>query len=402
MQASSRSILVRARSFAAERLRFMAFWLFERILQPRNNYWAFCTWHGSYPHTMDNPRGVFEEVKNDPGIVKVILRKKSHDASLAVIEGINVVSVNVESLRGAYYLARCRFVLIGYGLAGLCSYSHLIRTHHRIIQLWHGIPLKRIGRLFSGEPHWQFETPRYAATVCSSPSDQKIMAAAFAPVPHDSVWMAGLPRNDILLKEESSLPADYRGQLQRLRRQLDGRRFVLYAPTWRAADKGIYAFSDADLAAIRSLCRKHNAALGIRAHANRRIDEDAGGAKDHSIFFVNDYPDVNVLLRVTDVLITDYSSIYIDFLLTGRPILPFTYDIDSYVNERGFLYDLEEALPAAWFRSADELVTRLDAALSGAGLQSDRYESAKRLFHVHGDRPSADVANRIRMLMSGN
>jgi len=402
MQASSRSILVRARSFAAERLRFMAFWLFERILRPRDDHWAFCTWHGSYAHTMDNPRGVFEEIKDDPGIVKVILRKKNHDASAAVIEGTNVISVNVESLRGAYYLARCRFILIGYGLGGLCSYSHLIRVRHRIIQLWHGIPLKRIGRLFAGEPHWEFETPRYTATVCSSPSDQKIMADAFAPLPQASVWMSGLPRNDIFLKEEARLPADYRSHLQRLRGQLGGRRFVLYAPTWRTADKGIYAFSDADIAAIQSLCRKHNAALGIRAHANRRIEEGSADADGRSIFFVNDYPDVNVLLRVTDVLITDYSSIYIDFLLTGRPVLPFTYDIDSYVNERGFLYDLEDALPAAWFRTADELIIRLDAALSGAGLHKERYESAKRLFHVHGDRSAADVASRIRTLMSKN
>jgi len=387
---------------AAEWVRFIAFWLFERLVKPRENRWAFCTWHGSYPHTMDNPRGVFEEIKDDPGIVKVILRKKNHDVSAAVIEGTNVVSVNVESLRGAYYLARCRFILIGYGLSGLCSYSHLIRDRHRIIQLWHGIPLKRIGRLFAGEPHWQFETPRYAATVCSSPSDQKIMATAFAPLPQDSVWMSGLPRNDLFLKEEAHLPLDYKGHLQRLRRQLDGRRFILYAPTWRAADKGIYAFSDADIAAIQALCRKHNAALGIRAHANRRIEENSGDARDRAIFFVNDYPDVNVLLRATDVLVTDYSSIYIDFLLTGRPVLPFTYDIDSYVKERGFLYDLDEALPAAWFRTADELIARLDAALGGTGLQSERYESAKRLFHVHGDRSAADVASKIRALMAKN
>lgn len=400
MQASSRSILVRARSLAAEWLRFAAFWLFERVVPVKNNYWAFCTWHGSYPHTLDNPRGVFEEIKDDPSIVKVILRKKSHDPSAAVMEGRNVVSVNVESLRGAYYLARCRFILIGYGLGGLCSYSHLIRARHRIIQLWHGIPLKRIGRLFPGEPHWQFETPRYTATVCSSPSDQKIMADAFAPLAAPAVWMSGLPRNDIILKDESLLPADYRNQLARLGRQLDGRRFVLYAPTWRAADKGIYAFSDADIAAIQSLCRKHNAVVGIRAHANRRIEESSGGTSDRSIFFVNDYPDVNVLLRATDVLITDYSSIYIDFLLTDRPVLPFTYDIDSYVSERGFLYDLDDALPASWFRTADELVTRLDEALSGRGMEPQRYEAAKRLFHVHGNAAAADVTGRIRALMS--
>ena len=106
------------------------------------------------------------------------------------------------------------------------------------------------------------------------------------------------------------------------------------------------------------------------------------------------------MLRATDVLITDYSSIYIDFLLTGRPVLPFTYDIDSYVSERGFLYDLEDALPASWFRTADELIARLDAALSGEGVEPRRYEAAKRLFHAHGNAAAADVTSRIRALMS--
>lgn len=393
------SIARRALSLLRQGLQTSSFWLLEHLLPAKQNVWCFCTWPGQYAHTMDNPRAVFEEVKNDPSIIKVILRKRGQIVATAAIEGVNVIAVNVETLRGAYYLAVSRFILTGYGLGGLCSYSAQITSKHKVIQLWHGIPLKRIGKLFPGEKYWDTETPKYTATVCSSARDQDIMAAAFAPVPKQNVWLCGLPRNDLFLKDEMNLPADYRQQLADLRRRLDGRRFVLYAPTWRATENGIYAFSDEERQALDALSRRHNVAFGIRAHANRRIqDAYADSLNAGSILFVNDLPDVNVLLRITDVLVTDYSSIYIDFLLTGRPILHFTYDIDDYVNERGFLYDLDEALPSKWFRSVSELLAQLDSALEGRGMDEQRYGNAKALFHAHADRSGLQVANKIRSL----
>jgi CDP-glycerol glycerophosphotransferase (TagB/SpsB family) len=389
----------RALSLLGQGLQSSAFWLLEHLLPARENFWCFCTWPGQYAHTMDNPRAVFEAVKDDPAIVKIILRKRGQVAASAANEGVNVIVVNVETLRGAYYLAVSRFILTGYGLGGLCSYSAWITSKHKIIQLWHGIPLKRIGKLFPGEKYWDLETPKYTATVCSSARDQAIMAAAFAPLPIENVWLCGLPRNDLFLKDEISLPADYRQQLGDLRRRLDGRRFVLYAPTWRATEDGIYAFSDEERAALDALSKRHNVAFGIRAHANRRIqDAYADSLKAGSIFFANDFPDVNVLLRITDVLVTDYSSIYIDFLLTGRPILHFTYDVEEYVKERGFLYELDEALPSKWFKSFGELLAQLDAALEGRGIDAQRYSGAKMLFHTHADHSGLQVANRIRAL----
>lgn len=378
-------------------LRHTAFYILDHLLPLRNDYWCFATWHGSYPHTMDNPRAVFEEIKNDPAIVKIVLLKPNRHLDKQFIEGRNVVAVNVESLRGAYYLARAKIVMTGYGLSGLCSYASLISTRHKIVQLWHGIPLKRIGKLFPGEKYWDAETPRYAATVCSSEQDQTIMAAAFAPLAKENVWLCGLPRNDLFLKTEPELPLDYLQHLNELRRRMASRRFVLYAPTWREGEDGIYAFSSQQLTKLDEVLKKHNAALGIRAHANRRIESAFMQGSD-AIFFVNDLPDVNVLLRATDVLVTDYSSIYIDFLLTGRPILHFTYDIDSYVKERGFLYEIDEAVASTWFRTFDELIARLDDALAGKATDVERYANAKRLFHTHSGASAAAATQKIKLL----
>ena len=397
MWSTVRGTLKKSFALGGSCLRLFAFTLFEYLLPKNSNIWCFCTWNNSYPHTIDNPRGLFEEVKHDPGIRKIVLLKAYHEADQTISEGVNVTFVNVESIKGVYLLARSKIVVLGYGLTGLCSYGRYVTSRHKIIQLWHGIPLKRIGKLFPAEHFWNDETNKYAATICSAAQDQAIMAAAFAPTPN--VWLTGLPRNDLILKPELDLPLDYRKQLKELRNRVSGRRFVLYAPTWREKNNGIYPFSEREWALLRDFLTSHHAAMAIRAHANRRPQDDALVHQSHqTIFFVNEFPDVNVILRMTDVLITDYSSIFIDFLLTGRPIVNFTYDIDSYVEERGFLYPLEEAMPDKPFRTFDEMLERMKVALDGDEPNVAQYQKATALFHGHTDQPSKVVMQFVKEL----
>ena len=381
---------------ARQLARAAAFRIMERLLPVDRRLWVFCSWAGTFPHTQDNPRAVFEEVKDDPTIKKVVLLKSPTMPDAAVAgDGVDVHFVPAESLRGAYYLARAYIVAIGYAIGVMTSYSKHLTTKHRIAQLWHGIPLKRIGRLFPEERWWDAETPLYAAAVCSSERDQELMAGAFAPLSKDRVWLTGLPRNDLILKPEDRLPADYRRQLDDVRRRLDGRRLVLYAPTWRQHGVGIYEFTDEEQAALTALLRRHGAVFGIRGHANRR-----GGAEramPESFMFLNDIPDANLLLRITDVLVTDYSSIYIDYLLRDRPVLHFAYDLEAYVQERGFLYDTDEAFAGPALRSVSEVLDHLDGALAGAPLDPG-HSRARRLFHTHPGNSAGAVAARMRTL----
>ena len=131
-------------SFLAKKARTSIFLIIEYILPKKNNYWCFCSWERHY-HTLDNPRAVFERVKNDAEIKKIILIKK--DPRQNDLDGKNVVFVDPDSLLGIYHVARSKVILLAYSLSGLCNYSEHITTRHLIIQLWHGIPLKKIGKL---------------------------------------------------------------------------------------------------------------------------------------------------------------------------------------------------------------------------------------------------------------
>jgi CDP-glycerol glycerophosphotransferase (TagB/SpsB family) len=243
---------------------------------------------------------------------------------------------------------------------------------------------------------WNDETHKYAATVCSSPQDKDIMAAAFAPLQINQVWLTGLPRNDFILCSDVELPLDYQKHLKDMKKRTSGRKFILYAPTWRIDDKNLYVFSQVELIELSNLLKAHNAILGIRGHANVRSHQFSKKQDLPSeIIYVNDIPDVNIILRETEILITDYSSIYIDFLLTKRPILYFTYDVESYLQERGFLYELEEAFTDQYFTTFSMLLDKLSNILKNSTINKDTYQRTLRLFHTHDSHSGRQVVEEI-------
>lgn len=85
------------------------------------------------------------------------------------------------------------------------------------------------------------------AVIASSKIDRLAMAAAFYPLTYHDVWLTGLPRNDVILRDENLLPIDFQRQLEMLRRALNGRRLVMYAPTFRnGQESSIYQFTKTD------------------------------------------------------------------------------------------------------------------------------------------------------------
>jgi CDP-glycerol glycerophosphotransferase len=372
----------------------------ERVVPADDKLWCFCTWE-RYPHTLDNPRAVFEAIRADPGITCIVLQKSPGSTTK---DSPNVRFVPAESFRGAWYVARSRVILLGYALRGLASYAGGVTTKHVIVHLGHGVMgLRRLGHMFKRETWWTAETHKYSAMIASSERERHLRAEAFQPLPAERIWVTGIPRNDFLLAEETSLPEDYQGWLQELRGLLRGRRLVLYAPTWRDNEASHYRFSDQEIARLAGLLRRHGAVLGIHGHPNirhkgwLRVDN-----APEEILNIGHFPDVTPVLRDTAVLLTDYSSIFIDFMLTGRPIVHFMYDFDEYVDSRTpFLYPPEDSFPGTMSRSFEALLEDLDAALVRGVADPARYNHVRDLFHQHGTDSARVVAEAIRGLVQG-
>jgi CDP-glycerol glycerophosphotransferase len=158
--------------------------------------------------------------------------------------------------------------------------------------------------------------------------------------------------------------ADRDALTSRLRRQLgipDHKRVVLYAPTYRDqvrdAKKRYRLELRLDLERLRDAVGDDCVILFRKHHY---IVDPVPATSDGFVRDVSSYPDGTELLLAADVLVTDYSSMMVDFANTRRPMLFYTYDLDAYRDEiRGFYLDLVATAPGPMLRTTDELIAAL-------------------------------------------
>lgn len=365
------------------------------------NWWVFPVC--GFNHTLGgNERAVFEHVKNDPTIKKIILTRSRHVS----LEGENVVSVPIRSVAGQQYLLRSKVVFVKHTPTRNAIYPLNDKLRH-FINLWHGIPLKRIGAASLDQQArldgLYGEHRRCRSVIASSKIDQMAMASAFYPLTYNDVWITGLPRNDFVVCNDGKLPRDMSADVESIRTMLGGRRLVFYAPTFRnAGENNYYAFSDDEKRRIRELLDRHHCVLGIREHLADKTRSYSAELAEIGAINLGDkrFSNIEIIYRCADVLVTDYSSCFIDFLLTGKPVLSFAYDYDRYISEeRGLFYDMEMVFPGPICKTFDALYEGLQQALEGRQGHAERYGFARSIFFDYvDDNNSERLVARVKSL----
>ena len=153
-----------------------------------------------------------------------------------------------------------------------------------VINLGHGIFLKK-GNAIANQSvknrvlrvdYRRMEPKYYRAIIASSRVDSYAMAAMFYPIKYENVWLTGLPRNDFLSMELENLPAFLRAQVQWLRQIKNGRKLIVYAPTYRQVaavkEAAYYQFSRDEIDELKKLLKKHNVVMGFRMHYFRNSE----------------------------------------------------------------------------------------------------------------------------------
>lgn len=368
-----------------------------------DHWWAFPVC--AFDHTLaGNARAVFDQVRDDPSIKKIILtRSRAVD-----LTGENVVVVPLMSRDGQHHLARARQVFVKHG-PHVNAHWPISSITHNVVNLWHGIPVKRFGSASVEIPPALEKSLRRnnggcRAVITSSRLDTLAMTTAFWPLSYPDMWNTGLPRNDYITCPASRLPEDLRADEQRLRDELAGRRLVMFLPTFKEGQAdSYYHFSSSELDRLAGWMSEHDAVLGVREHmADRARTYWHQLAPLGSVDLSNRrFENLEVLYRVADGLVSDYSSCLVDFMLTGRPVASFAYDLDRYSQqERGLFYDLTEVLPGPVCRSFDELATGLDGFFADPGPEeAEDYAWRRRIFFDHvDDQASRRVVNRVKSL----
>ena len=275
--------------------------------------------------------------------------------------------VKNKSIEYEKMLARARYWVCNYRI-----YDYIYpKKGQDYIQCWHGTPLKRLGydighsnNAMNSEKEikYKYRTDAEKFSYILSPS-------AFATEKFATAWNLnetnqrdklielGYPRDDFMsnykeedllaIKEELNLPKD--------------KKILLYAPTWRdnqhTAGVGYVYDTQVDFDCLRQELGNEWIVL-FRAHylvANSFDFEKYEGF----VYDVSAYDEINRLYVVSDLLITDYSSVFFDYAILKRPILFYMYDLEYYGEDlRGFYLDLEE-LPGPIVQTQEKLLQKL-------------------------------------------
>jgi CDP-glycerol glycerophosphotransferase (TagB/SpsB family)/glycosyltransferase involved in cell wall biosynthesis len=265
------------------------------------------------------------------------------------------------------------------------------RPEQVYLNTWHGTPLKRMGYdiedgvLATANTIRNFLSADYLLAANSFMTEQMYGTAyKLKGLFRGTVIEEGYPRIDRQLLDAAGR-SDVRERLEKSGIHLGGRQIILYAPTWKGT-----SFSDPEDDAEELLRRV--------AELEAQIDTERYVVllKTHQIVHKltahrpafrgavvpNEIP-TNAMLGATDVLVTDYSSIFFDFLPTRRPILFLTPDIDDYAGYRGLYLEPGE-WPGPVVRTVGELAAGI-TALGDSWQPDERYRAAVERFAAHED-----------------
>ena len=222
----------------------------------------------------------------------------------------------------------------------------------RYLNTWHGIALKHIGNDCPGRKDFNFDTVDYL--VVSGGHDEKVWKSAFN-AKESSYLRCGMPRND-----ELWLADEARKELLRKKMNLpEDKKVILYAPTWRDSVDGGKTYEIKPPIHFELWEKELGSEYVILFRAHHQTTKVLGVEFNDFVRDVSDYPEVNDLMIVSDLLITDYSAIAFDYSILCKPILCFAYDYDTYLAERGTYFDMDEVYPSKSCRSEEELMARI-------------------------------------------
>lgn len=177
---------------------------------------------------------------------------------------------------------------------------------------------------------------------------------------------------------------------------------ILYAPTWRPYDETkLFPFDDLNVVNINQYLEEENAVIYLRLHPNFESKIDESLLSDRvKLLTKKNIDDINEILGEFDLLITDYSSIYIDFLLTNKPIIFLPYDQDLYSEIIGFSIDYDKYTPGPKPKMTDEFLRELSLLLNDRNYFSEARKQVNAELNYICENPAEQNKDLILSLLS--
>ena len=263
------------------------------------------------------------------------------------------------------------------------------------INAWHGTPLKAMFFSDSGDTKdgllgIRWLNIRTSKFLVASELEAKLIGRCFL-LDAGRFSYLGHPRNDVLLKNNNG------ERLSSLIKALpEYRKVILYCPTYRRdASTAFFPFDDLDVKHLNWFLEKNKILLLVRGHVYSRYSEKPFFSRRIINFGFEVLSDVNSILPEVDLLVTDYSSIYIDYLLLDRPCIFVPYDLENYKKKRGLLLDYEDWTPGRKVVTYKQFVDAVAEILSGVDLYKNMRVELRKQFHSYQTENSCEKVFKL-------
>lgn len=267
-----------------------------------------------------------------------------------------------------------------------------LKFRRLVIHLGHGTPLKCIGMMEKDgkllkKMYYLLCQTNISYSLASSPFVANIIQKSIG-FSKKHVLINGQPRTEVLFKEPLKL-----SELN------NGFTHILYAPTWRQHSKiKLFPFEDFSLTKLQSFLSKEKIIIHIRFHPayEEDIPKDILSLENVSLFSAKKYPEIMDYLNLFDALITDYSSIYFDYMLLERPMIFLPYDLEEYGKTVGFTMDYNEYTPGAKPISFFDFLNYLQVAKDSPEMFLESIKSLNKVLNNPEKMPCKALANFIK------
>lgn len=310
-----------------------------------------------------------------------------------VLDSNDVKHMRLGSLiRMAWYFGNSKVILVD----DFCELFFRMprREGTYLIQLWHACgAFKTFGCSRLGRPGGQTQKSKnhrnYDYALVSSHNIAKFYAEGFG-ISEDKVAATGIPRTDVFFDEKykKSVVTAFYDQYPKLK----NKKILLFAPTFRGNGKlsGYYPVDRLDVNKLYedlneeyAIIVKHHPFVNNRSHIRPKYAD--------YIIDLSANSELNDLLFVTDLLITDYSSVVFEASLLDIPMLLYAYDLDRYISSRGFYYEYEDMAPGKIVRTYSDLVDSIEAG----DFENDKLLEFKKRFFDDLDGRSTDRTGEL-------
>lgn len=352
-------------------------------LIPKNKLWVLFS---SFPDMSDNSYAMFRYLHsrneyqkiiwlvNDISKINLYMKQIKEDVRLDQRNLDKILFVKKKSLKAFYLYLRAKYIFFTHAM-----YPTLMPLkNHVLVNLWHGMPLKNIGYLDSKNKG----IPVSSYTISTSHFYQMHMSKAFGQTINNTL-ISGQPRNDMMFLPDNSL-------LKLDISKIKYNKVFLWTPTYRSSNSGDIR-EDGNITSempvigqnindLNEVLKKLNAYMIIKQHPMDILNTVKFDNYSNLVFLKNSDLEEKCcqlysLLGEIDILLTDFSSIYIDYLLLDRPLCFVMDDFDKYEQSRGFVMKSpKDYMPGKFISTKEDLFDFIQQCVQ----EIDDYKEARK------------------------